>query len=174
MIWRTRRHAAALVSDPSLVVEPHDRYKDLTSPGSQLLLGPRYAALRSEFADAPPRLPAPGGEAMRFLIAFGGVDAAGMTRVAIEALAAVVEAGDHAHVVVGAAHEGRAAIAGRCAELGWTCHVNSSRMGQLWRLQIWPLVLAAAWSGNAWRWACLPSLLSSRIISGISERGGPA
>jgi UDP-2,4-diacetamido-2,4,6-trideoxy-beta-L-altropyranose hydrolase len=126
-----RRHAAALVSDPSLVVEPHDRYKDLTSPGSQLLLGPRYAALRSEFADAPPRLPAPGGEAMRFLIAFGGVDAAGMTRVAIEALAAIVEVGDHAHVVVGAAHEGRAAIAGRCAELGWTCHVNSSRMGQL-------------------------------------------
>jgi UDP-2,4-diacetamido-2,4,6-trideoxy-beta-L-altropyranose hydrolase len=126
-----RRHAAALVSDPSLVAEPHDRYKNLTAPGCQLLLGPRYAALRSEFSDAPPRLPAPGGEPMRFLIAFGGVDAAGMTRVAIEALAAVVEAGDHAHVVVGAAHEGRAAIAGRCAELGWTCHVNSSRMGQL-------------------------------------------
>lgn len=126
-----RRHAAALVSDPSLVEEPHDRYKNLTSPGCQLLLGPRYAALRGEFESAPPRLHPTSKEPMRFLIAFGGVDAAGMTRVAIEALAGIVDVGDHVHVVVGAAHAGRAAIAGRCTELGWTCHVNSSRMGQL-------------------------------------------
>jgi UDP-2,4-diacetamido-2,4,6-trideoxy-beta-L-altropyranose hydrolase len=126
-----RRHAVALLSDPSLVAKPHARYRDLTPPGAQLQLGPRYAALRSEFAAAPPRITDASGDPMRFLIAFGGVDAAGMTRVAIEALAAIVQPGDHAHVVVGAAHEGRAAIAGRCAELGWTCHVNSSRMGQL-------------------------------------------
>lgn len=126
-----RQHDAALLADPSLTPDPHSRYRTLMPKGAAMLLGPRYAALRAEFANVVARPTATADEPLTFLIAFGGVDAAGLTRVAMDALASIARPGDHAHVVVGAAHGGQAAIGARCAELGWTCHINSSRMASL-------------------------------------------
>lgn len=126
-----RQHAAALLVDPSLTPDRHDRYQGLMPAGAEMLLGPHYAALRQEFSGVAGRPTATTDEPMTFLIAFGGVDAAGMTRVAMDALASITRPGDHAHVVVGAAHGGQAAISARCRELGWTCHINSNRMASL-------------------------------------------
>lgn len=118
-----RPHDADLLADPSLSAEPYARYRDLLPPYCQRLLGPRYAILRPEFAAPPERrlidaIP-------RWLVAFGGVDAAGMTQMALDALhdQATVE------VVVGGQNAALPAIRSTAEARGWTVHVDTDAMG---------------------------------------------
>lgn len=123
-----RRHAADLLSDPSLTDDPHGRYRDLTASAAQRLFGPRYALLRSEFTAPPERSPPTDG--LRVLVAFGGVDAAGMTERAMEALAKArsVAAVD---VVIGGQNQRRSQIEAIAKEAGWRVHVNTSDIATL-------------------------------------------
>ncbi|MGZ0187232.1 MAG: UDP-2,4-diacetamido-2,4,6-trideoxy-beta-L-altropyranose hydrolase [Alphaproteobacteria bacterium] len=122
-----RPHGADLLVDPSLNAAPHGRYADLSPKHAQRLLGPRYAILRPEFSE--PR-PAYDQASLRYLIAFGGVDAAGMTMIAIEALSSLSAEAD-VNVIVGGQNGALTEIRIRTEALGWTVHVDSSAVGDL-------------------------------------------
>jgi UDP-N-acetylglucosamine 4,6-dehydratase len=75
-----RNHDCRLLVDQGTAAAPAGRYRGRVPPGCRLLLGPRYAILRPEFAraragPAPPRT--------RILLFPGGVDAAGLTERAL-------------------------------------------------------------------------------------------
>lgn len=94
-----RSHSEAV----DTVVNPNVHAAELAYPvtnGNRLLLGPRYALLRSEFQAwatwerPPPRRP------RRILVAFGGADYRNATRDALQALASVATAAE-IHVLIG-------------------------------------------------------------------------
>lgn len=120
-----RPHACDLLVDPSLTGDAQGRYRPLLGPGTERLFSPRYAILRPEFAKAPdrtgPRTPP------RWLIAFGGVDAAGMTGLALEALAG---AGD-VDVIVGGQNQALDTLRPTIAGKGWRLHVDTAEIGGL-------------------------------------------
>ena len=122
-----RPHIADLLIDPSLNATPHFRYSKLTPQHAQRLLGPRYAIIRTEFSI--PRLISD-QSTLRYLIAFGGVDAAGMTTLAIEALADVC-ADATVNVIVGGQNSALAEILATSQKLGWDVHVDSNAVGGL-------------------------------------------
>ena len=124
-----RAHAADLLVDPSLSADPHGRYAALIPANRQQLLGPRYAILRPEFRTGAARPPHDGP--LRWLIAFGGVDAAGCTQRAMAALAEAQPDTADVTVVVGGQNADLAAIRAKAAALGWQVHVDSDAMGAL-------------------------------------------
>ena len=121
-----RKHAADLIADPSLNAEPHERYQSLIPRNCQKLFGPRYAILRPEFSETERTPPVSGGP--RCLIAFGGVDAAGMTLRAMEAVAVARTRLFEVRVIVGGQNQSLDAIRGRARTLGWPVHVDSNHM----------------------------------------------
>lgn len=126
-----RAHDADLLIDPSLADDPHGRYAGLLPEGRQRLLGPRYTILRQEFAEPPERGAERADAPLAYLLAFGGVDAAGMSLRALAALEAEARPSDMVDVVVGGQNADRAEIERRAAGQGWSVHVDSDAMGAL-------------------------------------------
>ena len=126
-----RPHDCDLLLDQNLHPDDGARYGGKVPAACRLLLGPRYALLREEFARVRAGTRSRTGEVGRILVFFGGVDAGGHTRRAIEAIAALGVPDLEVDVVVGAQHATRAAIESRCAELGYRCHVQTPRMATL-------------------------------------------
>ena len=79
-----RPHACHALLDQNFFLNAEARYSELIPEHAMVFLGPRYALLRSEFRDTPPRPRS--GEAKRILIAYGGSDPTGETLRAITAL----------------------------------------------------------------------------------------
>jgi UDP-2,4-diacetamido-2,4,6-trideoxy-beta-L-altropyranose hydrolase len=107
-------YCADLVLNQNLYAEPGPYAR--RAPGSQLLLGSRYALLRREFVAHPvePRtVPARAG---RLLITLGGADPADFTSTALAALAAVDDM--EALVIVGGSNPHRARIDHAARALG--------------------------------------------------------
>lgn len=126
-----RRHDCDALLDQNLHAGAHARYEGLLPPGCRALLGPRYALLRPEFAEARARLRTRGDAVGRVLVFFGGVDAGNLTGVGLDALD-VAAADLDVDVVIGAAHPAREAIVARCtARPRTTCHVQASNMAGL-------------------------------------------
>ncbi len=123
-----REHDADLLVDPSVAPNPHARYAALLPPGRQRLLGPRYAILRPEFSNPPDRHPHAG---LNYLVAFGGVDAAGMTLLALDALGQLVRRNDNVDVVVGGQNAALAHIRAQADTAGWRVHIDTDAMGLL-------------------------------------------
>jgi RimJ/RimL family protein N-acetyltransferase len=117
--------------DQNLYPEAETRYAGKVPPHCELLLGPRYALLRDEFRGARETAAPRRGAARRLLVSFGGVDAANMTEVTLEALAACATPFAEVDVVIGAAHPRRSAIEATCARQRLRCHVQSDRMAEL-------------------------------------------
>lgn len=63
-----------------------DRYRELVSPGTMLLLGPRYSMLHPEYAAARVRRPPVNWPPRRVLVSFGGTDVGQQTQEAVAAL----------------------------------------------------------------------------------------
>ena len=124
-----RTHDCDALLDQNLHADLDRRYTGYVPDTCQLLLGPRYALVREEFAHARARARRPAEEVARVLVSFGGVDADNLTGAALDALTQVgVRAAD---VVIGAVHPQRAAIEEKCRRQGFVCHVQSSRMAEL-------------------------------------------
>jgi UDP-2,4-diacetamido-2,4,6-trideoxy-beta-L-altropyranose hydrolase len=98
---RARRSARRILAIDDLADRPHDcdllldqnyyhdadgRYDGLVPPGCNLLLGPRYALLREEFATACRSSAAATGTVRRLFVCFGGIDAGNETAKAIRAI----------------------------------------------------------------------------------------
>jgi UDP-2,4-diacetamido-2,4,6-trideoxy-beta-L-altropyranose hydrolase len=116
--WERQMRAAVrrIVVVDDLADRPHDcdvlvdsapgpdkaaRYARLSPAGVQLLIGPRYALLRQEFARQPGASENPVGELRRAVVSFGGVDALGYSLRAVEALRTGIGAAAVIDVIIG-------------------------------------------------------------------------
>ena len=123
-----RTHDCDVLVDQNSALE--SRYSERVPAGCERLLGPRFALLRGEFARVRSAVSPRSGSVKRVLVAFGGFDTDNHTQLAIDALAAA--ALDVAvDVVIPASHPQRASIETACAQRGFACHVQTTRMAEL-------------------------------------------
>lgn len=124
-----RAHDCDLLLDQNLYPDMALRYAQRVPAAARLLLGPRYALLRPEFAAVHGRRR--DGVVRRVLVFFGGVDAANQTGRVIALLQRALPAQAEVDVVIGAAHPHRAGIEADCARSGYCCHVQTNRMADM-------------------------------------------
>lgn len=105
-----RTHECDLLLDQNYSTRGEARYKALVPDGCPLLVGPRYALLRPEYAAYRRTLPFHKGTVTRVLIFFGGSDPFNMTGLALEALSRPALRHLTVDVVVGANNPHRAEI----------------------------------------------------------------
>lgn len=109
-----RMHDCDLLLDQNLYLNMETRYDNLVQASCKKLLGPKYALLRPEFAQAFIDLRKRDGKVNRFLVFFGGVDPTNETLKALEALANITSLKFEVDVVVGAANPNRERIRAFC------------------------------------------------------------
>jgi UDP-2,4-diacetamido-2,4,6-trideoxy-beta-L-altropyranose hydrolase len=171
-----RRHDCDMLLDQNHFSGMETRYRDKVPPHCQLLLGPRYALLRREFAELRARAQPRNGAVKRVLIFFGGVDAADVTGTAVEALAGLRGSGVHVDVVIGKTHPAGPRLETQCMQHGFELHVQTNRMAELMAAAD----LAVGAGGTAvWERCCLglPALVvalaenQSRQIADAAREG---
>lgn len=138
--------------DQNFCADMNARYTGKVPPHCQLLLGPRYALLREEFRHMREQVNPRTGTIRRVLIFFGGVDSANCTGRAIEALVNICIPGLFVDVVIGVQHPSREQIESKCAQHGFICHVQTSRMAEL--MAAADLAIGAGGSAS-WERCCL-------------------
>lgn len=126
-----RTHDCDLILDQNLYADMETRYAGKVPAHCQQLLGPRYALLRDEFRRLHEQVKLRSGVVRRVLVFFGGMDIDNYTSHAIEAIAQLGMPGVHVDVVIGAQHPHRELIETACAEHGFSCHVQTSKMAEL-------------------------------------------
>ena len=126
-----RRHDSDVLIDPNFSSDQDVRYRSRVPAGCRLLLGPRYALLRSEFSEWHDHARPRGGVVKRILVFFGGVDADNHTGRALRALIALNLKNIGIDVVIGALHPDRPSIEAMCKEHGFLLHVQTARMAEL-------------------------------------------
>jgi UDP-2,4-diacetamido-2,4,6-trideoxy-beta-L-altropyranose hydrolase len=172
-----RPHSCDLLVDQNLRTDGYARYADLVSQNCQMLLGPRYALLRNEFfssAGVKPRVFVP--EPVRFLVAFGGVDADNFTKLAVECLVRICNPKDSVDVVVSSEYASLDELVNRCNGLNWNIHLNSSELATLMRSAD---IAIGAGGGMLWERAAtgLPAVVMAvadnqkEQVSGAVKRG---
>lgn len=126
-----RRHECDLLLDQNLFMDMEARYLDKVPPTAKLLLGPKYALLRPEFAAMRRQVSLRVGPVRRILVFFGGVDADNHTGRALDVLSGLGPGRPAVEVVIGSGHPNREEIIRRCGEQGFECHVQTERMAEL-------------------------------------------
>ncbi len=81
-----REHVCDILLDQNYYLNAETRYKHLVNKECQLMLGPKFALLREEFAYARARLKRGFSEIKKIMVFFGGVDANNDAGKAIEAI----------------------------------------------------------------------------------------
>jgi UDP-2,4-diacetamido-2,4,6-trideoxy-beta-L-altropyranose hydrolase len=143
-----RAHDCDVLLDQNHFPDPWARYDGRLPPRARRLLGPRYALLRPEFAQAPKR--GRDGTARTVLISFGGVDAANDTAKAIAAVGPLKLAAD---VVLGEANPHAAGIERLCAgDPAFRIHRPAQNMAEL--MQRADLAIGAGGT-TTWERCCL-------------------
>lgn len=143
-----RTHDCDVLLDQNYFRDPWTRYDGRVPARARRLLGPRYALLRPEFAQAAKRPRE--GTVHTVLISFGGVDAANDTARAIEAVRANKLRAD---VVLGEANPHGDAIARLCAnDPAFRIHRPARSMAEL--MQRADLAIGAGGT-TTWERCCL-------------------
>lgn len=176
-----RVHDCDLLLDQNLHAantDPAGRYAGKVSARTELLLGPRYALQRPEFATARQARARHDGRIRRVFVCFGGFDAAGQTLRAVEALAAARFEDFEVDVAVGSDHPSLPALRAACAATdGFALHVDTADLCTLMARA--DLAIGASGSMN-WERAALglPSIVVSvadnqhRVAEALAERLG--
>jgi UDP-2,4-diacetamido-2,4,6-trideoxy-beta-L-altropyranose hydrolase len=147
-----RVHDCDVLLDQNFHPDIGMRYDGKVPSTSTLLLGPRYALLREEFAQLRASSRERDGSIRRVLVFFGGVDRSNYTQLAVEALVALQEPLLQADVVVGVLHPAIDALRSLCDQHGFRLHVQTRNMAELMRTAD----LAIGASGSAsWERCCL-------------------
>jgi UDP-2,4-diacetamido-2,4,6-trideoxy-beta-L-altropyranose hydrolase len=126
-----RDHVCDALLDQNFFLDAQTRYHARMPAHAERLLGPRFALLREEFAQARGRSAERDGRLRRVFVCFGGFD--GM-RQTLRALRALEQAGLHglsADVVISGEHPDRTEIEQRCRQAGWQVHFDVTRMAGL-------------------------------------------
>ena len=160
-----RAHDCDLLLDSN--VQAAGRYDALLSKGCRLLIGPRYALLRPQFAAA--RGLVRSGQVRRLLVFFGGVDAGGVTLKTLAALELLARRDLAVDVVIGQSNPHHAAIAQACGRLpGAVLHRQVEDMAA--RMTAADLFLGAAGT-SSWERCCLglPALVLATADNQIDQ-----
>ncbi len=127
-----RRHDCDALLDQNPQNPEIDRYAGLAPSTAQRFIGPRYALLRPQFAVERAARPAQSGRVKRIAVFMGGMDEAGATLWALEALAQPALAHIAVDVVLGGQSRQLAAVRQAvAARPGTTLHVDSADMARL-------------------------------------------
>ena len=126
-----RMHDCDLVLDQNLQISTWQRYSKRVPESSKLLMGPRYAMLRSEFLDCNLELRVRKDKPKRIVVFFGGIDEANFTEPVILAVAALKISDLEVDVIIGAKHPAREEIVKHCKDNSFTCHIQTKRIAFL-------------------------------------------
>ena len=105
-----RRHDCDLLLNQNYTDAGDERYQGLVPENCRILLGPRFALLKPEYALYHRTLRPRDGGVSRVLVFFGGADRRNMTALTIEALSAQDFAHLEVDVVIGANNQHRASL----------------------------------------------------------------
>jgi len=164
-----RRHDCDLVLNQNYSDAGEGRYRGLVSENCRLLLGPRYALMKEEYATYRRTLPPRDGVVRRVLVFFGGSDPHNMTGLALEALSAPEFQYLEVDVVVGANNSHRAVLAEQAAARPRTILYGSRP--HLADLMAPADLAVGAGGGTTWERMCLG--LPSLVVS-IADNQRPA
>ncbi len=127
-----RTHDCDLLLDQNYFMNTTLRYDNLIPPSSLRLLGPKYAMLRPEFAEARKQLQPQKGKIRRVFVFFGGVDFDNLTGLTLEALSVPSLRDLEADVVIGMNNPHKAKIEEQVSQRPRTLlHVQVSNMAAL-------------------------------------------
>lgn len=147
-----RVHDCELLLDPSASADAGLRYEGRVPGHCRLMLGARHALLRGEFRQMRGRARPRDGRVKRILVFLGGVDAAGHTINAVDALDGLRIEGLKVDVVIGTQNPRRGDIESRCKARSFACHVQTDRMAEL--MEMADLAIGAGGS-STWERCCL-------------------
>ena len=124
-----RTHDCDLLLDQNFHPDPNARY----ATGTFItLLGPRYALLRPEFAQARAHVAPRDGAVGRLLVFMGGMDADNVTGLVLQAITQLNRPALRIDVVIGTNHPAQQAIEAFCeSRPGAQCHVQTFDMAGL-------------------------------------------
>lgn len=105
-----RPHDCDFLLDQNYTKGGEDRYRHLVPKNCQIMLGPRFALLKPEYASRRQEFRPRDGEVQRVLVFFGGSDRRNMTALALEALSTTEFSHLEVDVVVGASNLQRVQI----------------------------------------------------------------
>ena len=126
-----RVHDCDILLDQNFYLDMYDRYSSKVPPACKLMLGPIYALLGPDFKMLRDESKVCKEKVERVLIFFGGVDLLNNTSRAIRVLASLRHLGLHVDVVIGAQHPKREEIESQCANLNFSCHIQTNKMAEL-------------------------------------------
>ena len=127
-----RPHDCDLLLDQNLVAAMETRYAKLLAVTCTPLLGPHYALLRPQFAEARRQLGPRGGEVRRILICYGGSDPTNETAKALTAVKRLAQGDLAIDVVIGASNPHLDGITVLCQALPRVeLHRGADKMAEL-------------------------------------------
>ncbi len=127
-----RYHDCDLLLDQNLYTSGEDRHRAWVPDSCRALVGPQYAVLRPEFAQARATLRHRDGRVRRILIQFGGVDATNETSKVLDAIESLKRPALGIDVVIAGTNLHRAAIEEQCRELpSATFHCQTKQVARL-------------------------------------------
>lgn len=126
-----RIHDCDILLDQNLYPDVELRYRDKIPQNCIALLGPKYALLRDEFLIWR-RVTLPrSGKVHRVLIFLGGFDYENYTTLVVRALSSIKLQGIKVDVIIGGGHPFRDDLEKLCVELGYCCHIQTTRVAEL-------------------------------------------
>ena len=126
-----RMHDCDVLLDQNFYIDAESRYLGKVPQDCRLLLGPRNALLRDEFATARAHAETRSGAVRRLLVFFGGVDAANLTGRTIQALTNSAFREVAVDVVIGSDHPNQEEIEIACKKAGFALHVQTRQIAKL-------------------------------------------
>jgi UDP-2,4-diacetamido-2,4,6-trideoxy-beta-L-altropyranose hydrolase len=156
-----RSHDSDVLLDQNYSTEGEQRYAGLVGDACKLLVGPRYALLRPEYAAYRKTLRERNGHVRRVLVFFGGTDQQNVTGMALEALSHAELRHLEVDVVIGANNSHRESLVKKAAERAQTT-IYGSRP-HLADLMMQADLAIGAGGATTWERLCLglPSLVVS-------------
>jgi len=124
-----RPHASRWLLDQNYYADPKARYASRSAVPLQLLLGPSYALLRSEFAQARASARVRDGGVRSVLVFMGGMDADNLTATALKAIDHGLPSSVQVTVIAGASHPDLPGLQAWCDDRGQaSLHIQVSDM----------------------------------------------
>lgn len=124
-----RPHTSRWLLDQNYYADPQARYATQCSASSQLLLGPSFALLRSDFAHARASARVRGGALRNVLVFMGGMDAGNLTATALKAIDRSLSSSVQVTVIAGASHPDLPGLQAWCDDRGLaSLHIQVSDM----------------------------------------------
>ena len=124
-----RPHHCAVLIDPNFRQE--EAYHSLVAEGCRMLLGPRYALLRPEFAAPRPSARVFGPPPLHTLVAFSGADLARQTLASLKLLDRLVQTDDQVTIVINDNNIDCEEIEAFARSRNWTLCVNAGNLAAL-------------------------------------------